>query len=151
MSSPQINIKLTRPPSGLTRKVTFETRPSWDELAVRVQSLYDIPTEHVAVSYVDNEGDEVTMNTQTELQDFYATQSGPNTVRFAVRDLRTQSPREAPASGNEDLGTSPAIQLADNMAHVIASLSEMGGANADVAENIRNVVRNTAPFWQARG
>ncbi|KAH9829888.1 uncharacterized protein C8Q71DRAFT_682143, partial [Rhodofomes roseus] len=55
--------------------------------AVRVQSLYDIPTEHVAVSYVDNEGDEVTMNTQTELQDFYATQSGPNTVRFAVRDL----------------------------------------------------------------
>ncbi|EPT04773.1 hypothetical protein FOMPIDRAFT_1112551, partial [Fomitopsis schrenkii] len=71
MSTPHTQIKLTRPSSGLTRKVAFNTRPAWEELAARVQTLYEIPSEHVAVSYIDNEGDEVTMNTETELQDFY--------------------------------------------------------------------------------
>ncbi|KAH9925822.1 uncharacterized protein B0H18DRAFT_1119308 [Fomitopsis serialis] len=152
MSATQISIKLTRPPSGLTRKVTFDARPSWDELAARIESLYDIPKEHAAVSYVDAEGDDVTMNTQTELQDFYTTQSGGGTIRFVVRDVRAAhgGSATAGASGTEERAT-PTSQLAENVAHVIASLTEMGGANPEVAETIRNVVRRSAPFWQTGG
>ncbi|EPT04796.1 hypothetical protein FOMPIDRAFT_1112856, partial [Fomitopsis schrenkii] len=71
MSTPHIHIKLTRLSSGLTRKVAFTTRPAWEELAARVETLYEIPSKHVVVSYIDSEGDEVTMNTETELQNFY--------------------------------------------------------------------------------
>ena len=163
MSTPQIHVKLTRPPGGLTRKVGFESRPTWDELAIRVEELYEIPKEHVAVSYVDNEGDEVTMNTQTELMDFYNAQHGLETMRFVVRDLR--SPRDSSAgtgtAGSSSTATegpgresgaqgyaSTAIQFADNMANVIASFAEMGGANREVVDGIRTAVRRGAPLWQ---
>ncbi|KAI0724937.1 hypothetical protein C8Q72DRAFT_767676, partial [Fomitopsis betulina] len=56
--------------------------------AARIERFYEIPKEHVAVSYVDNEGDEVTMNTETELQDLYSAQPNvSDTIRFVVRDL----------------------------------------------------------------
>ncbi|KZT70580.1 hypothetical protein DAEQUDRAFT_756221 [Daedalea quercina L-15889] len=142
-STTQINIKLTRPPSGLTRKVTFEARPSWDELATRIESLFDIPKEHVAVSYVDSDNDEVTMNTQTELQDYYDTQSSSSSVatRFAVRDIRVASDatRSPSAFGESEGVASPAIQLADTLAQAVASISERNGAHPDVVDGIRNV------------
>lgn len=163
MSTPPIHIKLSRPPSGLTRKVAFDARPAWEELAARIERFYEIPKEHVAVSYVDNEGDEVTMNTETELQDLYSAQPNvSDTIRFVVRDLhnpRDSSAGPAAPSGStsasgpaRDAGAAgyigPAVQFADNMANVIASFAEMGGANREVVDGIRTAVRRGAPLWQ---
>ncbi|KAH9925798.1 uncharacterized protein B0H18DRAFT_1008410 [Fomitopsis serialis] len=147
MSTTHISIKLTRPPNGLTRKVTFETHPSWDELAARIESLYDIPKEHAAVSYTDSESDDVTMNTQIELQDFYNTQSGSGTMRLVVRDIRAV--RDGSGSGTGE-HTTPAHQFADTIVHDIASLPGMG-SNPELIERIRNAVRRSAPFWQTGG
>ena len=90
--------KFTKPPDGLTRRVMFYKQPTWDELADKLQNLYSIPKDNVGVSYVDADGDEVTLSSQDELQDFYQLnlqavrgfgQSGDamKAVRFTVHDL----------------------------------------------------------------
>ncbi|EJF66875.1 hypothetical protein DICSQDRAFT_47572 [Dichomitus squalens LYAD-421 SS1] len=66
-----IQFKFSRPPDGLVRRVTFQERPSWEALAAKIESLYNIPLPSVGVSYVDDDGDEVTLSSEEELQDFY--------------------------------------------------------------------------------
>ncbi|KAI0361409.1 hypothetical protein OH77DRAFT_1443837 [Trametes cingulata] len=89
-----IQFKLTKPPDGLVRRVTFQDRPSWRELAAKIESLYHIPAQSIGVSYIDTDGDEVTLSSEEELQDFYQSATmqrrdgePPVLVKFTVRDL----------------------------------------------------------------
>ena len=88
-----IQFKFSRPPDGLVRRVTFPEKPSWDVLAAKIEALYDIPIPSIGVSYVDNDGDEVTLSSEEELQDFYQSVAQErndgelNLVKFTVRDL----------------------------------------------------------------
>ncbi|KAH7886101.1 hypothetical protein F5I97DRAFT_1808452 [Phlebopus sp. FC_14] len=73
---------------GLTRRATFAARPSWSLLSSRIGLLYDIARQNVGVSYVDPDGDEVTLSSEEELQDFYNTlTSGAEVIKFTVQDL----------------------------------------------------------------
>ena len=83
MSSPQF--KFTK--DGITRRVVFTQFPSWLEIAARLESLYGIPVEHVAVSYTDVDGDEVTLSSQAELEDYYKADSDSPLRRLSVVDL----------------------------------------------------------------
>lgn len=77
-------------PNGLTRRVSFPTRPSWNELATRIQALYNIPLGRLGVSYVDSDGDEVTLSSEEELHDFYDTVDsgqGGQLIKFRVVEL----------------------------------------------------------------
>ncbi|OBZ79773.1 hypothetical protein A0H81_01222 [Grifola frondosa] len=88
-----IQIKLVKPPDGLTRRVTFTNKPSWIALAAKIESLYGIKLANVAVSYVDTDGDEVTLSSEEELQEFYKSADAQKQigslalVKFTVRDL----------------------------------------------------------------
>ncbi|TFK90802.1 hypothetical protein K466DRAFT_660549 [Polyporus arcularius HHB13444] len=88
-----VQFKFNKPPDGLVRRVTFPEKPSWDALAAKIEALYDIPAPSIGVSYVDNDGDEVTLSSEEELQDFYQSaaqqrnDSTLNLVKFTVRDL----------------------------------------------------------------
>ena len=78
--------KLTRP-GGETRRLTFNSRPTWDELDSKIASLFSIPLKAVAVSYQDSDGDTVTMSTQEELYEYLT--SGlkfSEPIKFAVVD-----------------------------------------------------------------
>ena len=88
-----IQFKLSYPPGDLVRRVTFQERPSWNILALKIQSVFDLPLPSIAVSYVDSDGDEVTLNSEDELQDFYRSCTAQNSdgtltlVKFTIRDL----------------------------------------------------------------
>lgn len=84
MSSPA-QFKFTK--DGITRRVAFTQLPSWLELAAKLESLYSIPVEHVAVSYADADGDEVTLSSQEELEDYYRADLDPLLRRLSVVDL----------------------------------------------------------------
>jgi len=56
---------------GLTRRISFPNRPSWTELATRIHTLCRIPLNRLGLSYVDSDGDEVTLSSEEELRDFY--------------------------------------------------------------------------------
>ncbi|KAI9460522.1 hypothetical protein BJY52DRAFT_1262197 [Lactarius psammicola] len=76
--------------NGLTRRISFPTRPSWHELAARIQALYNIPLGRLGVSYVDSDGDEVTLSSEEELRDFYDTVDtgqGSQLIKFRVVEL----------------------------------------------------------------
>jgi len=60
-------------PDGPTRRISFPTWPSWNDLAARTHALYNIPLGRLGVSYVDSDGDEVTLSSEEELRDFYDT------------------------------------------------------------------------------
>ncbi|KAI6120619.1 hypothetical protein EDD16DRAFT_1459243, partial [Pisolithus croceorrhizus] len=81
--------KLTKR-DGPTRRVQFDTPPPWILLSSRIASLFDIPGDRVGVSYIDADGDEITVSSDEELRDYYALlfASGAfNTIRLTVLDL----------------------------------------------------------------
>jgi hypothetical protein len=81
--------KLTKH-EGLTRRITFSDQPTWLTLGTKIESLYDIPLASIGVSYVDNDGDEVTLSSEEELLDFYNASYQPaQTIKFIVQDLRS--------------------------------------------------------------
>ena len=84
MSSPA-QFKFTK--DGITRRVAFTQLPSWQEMATKLESLYSIPVEHIAVSYPDADGDEVTLSSQEELEDYYRADSETLLRRLSVVDL----------------------------------------------------------------
>lgn len=85
-----VQFKLTKP-NDLTRRITFATRPTWPILGGKIASLYDIAIENVAVSYIDSDGDDVTLSSSEELQDFYTSlySTDEAAIKLAVRDLST--------------------------------------------------------------
>lgn len=83
--------------NGLTRRVSFPTRPSWNELAARIQALYNIPFGRLGVSYVDSDGDEVTLSSEEELREFYDTVDtgqGSQLIKFRVVELSSNRDAE---------------------------------------------------------
>jgi len=77
---------------GLTRRISFPDRPSWAELATRIHALCRIPLNRLGISYVDSDGDEVTLSSEEELRDFYNSNldnaiQGNQPIRFRVVQL----------------------------------------------------------------
>ena len=77
---------------GLTRRISFPDRPSWTELATRIHALCRIPLNRLGISYVDSDGDEVTLSSEEELRDFYNSNldnaiQGNQPIRFRVVQL----------------------------------------------------------------
>ena len=73
---------------GLTRRITFSVRPTWPELSQKIHLLFSIPVEKVGVTYVDSDGDEVTLSSQEELEDYYQSTYKPGQlVKFNVQDF----------------------------------------------------------------
>ncbi|KAF8528307.1 hypothetical protein JB92DRAFT_3087081 [Gautieria morchelliformis] len=94
--------------NALMRRVTFAEQPTWFSLASRIEGLYGIPLQDVGVSYIDTDGDEITLSTHEELRDYYVTvSSGCNSpIKFTVKNIghmRAQhraNPPHQPSSGN---------------------------------------------------
>ncbi|KAL0057295.1 hypothetical protein AAF712_016072 [Marasmius tenuissimus] len=99
--------KLTSSASSTTRRVVFRSRPTWLALADRIHTLFNITLENVAVSYIDVEGDEVTLSTQEELEDYYQDMDGMglwkpgNAVKFTVLDLSSARKEKEQSFSNE--------------------------------------------------
>ncbi|KAI0347841.1 hypothetical protein BDW22DRAFT_1321043 [Trametopsis cervina] len=89
--------KFTKPPEGTTRRVMFMEQPGWPVLSAKLESLYGISKGNVGVSYIDSDGDEVTLSSDDELRDFYKYNNptkgfghsgdAMKAIRFTVRDL----------------------------------------------------------------
>ena len=75
--------------NGITRRVVFPEPPTWAALATRISELYGIPIDRVAVSYLDADDDEVTLNTEEELKHFYQTCKQSTLIKLFVQDLVT--------------------------------------------------------------
>ncbi|KAF9469858.1 hypothetical protein BDZ94DRAFT_1243420 [Collybia nuda] len=79
---------------GLTRRISFPDLPTWPALATRIESLYSIPFEKLSVAYIDVDGDEVTLSSQEELQDFYqVSHESGQIIKFIVQDLASSRVR----------------------------------------------------------
>jgi hypothetical protein len=56
--------KLHRPAQdgpGLTRRLTFQSQPSWSDLSARIETLFELPLRNIGCSYIDSDGDKVTL------------------------------------------------------------------------------------------
>ncbi|KZT02864.1 uncharacterized protein LAESUDRAFT_393456 [Laetiporus sulphureus 93-53] len=140
-SNNNLQVKLTRPPSGPIRRIVFTELPSWAELSARIESLYDIPRADIAVSYVDNEDDEITLNSEEELQDLYRTLPAPDEnkerlIRFNVHELR-RGDKES-----EDGDVDPTVALANDVATLIASITAVVISHPEIVDGMHNVMRN---------
>lgn len=103
-----MNVKFTTADDNLTRKATFDRAPTWETLATKVEVLCKIPSYEVGLSYIDNEGDSVTISTDEELTDFYVQNTNTKNVKFTVQRLvrRAQSVDQVPEAFEND-GESP--------------------------------------------
>ena len=106
-SMSNIQFKVSKP-GGLIRRLAFPSKPSWQVLSSRIGELYDIPVDKIAVSYVDKDGDEVTLSSEEELQDFYDIEGSSESrapIRFTIQDLR--SLRDSGHDGSQSFQHSP--------------------------------------------
>lgn len=73
----------------------FPDRPSWDDLAHSVSNLYlNIPSRNISLSYTNNNGDEVDMRSEKDLQNFYQSMLEPGTpavVKVKVHALNASA------------------------------------------------------------
>lgn len=81
-----------------TRRINFSTRPDWSTLSAKIATLFSIPNDNVAVSYIDADGDEITLSSDEELHDYYKTITPfpIPTIKFTVLDLRSQASSQIP-------------------------------------------------------
>jgi len=95
---PPIHFKLSKSDDH-TRRATFQELPTWPELASKLQLLYGVPIDKVAVAYVDNDHDEITASSNEELQDFYQSsyQSG-HIIKLTVLDLSIRRNNPSPTT-----------------------------------------------------
>ncbi|KAF8756053.1 hypothetical protein RHS01_04844 [Rhizoctonia solani] len=87
---------------GLVRKVTFKNveQPSWHELSWKIGDVCQIPHAAVALTYLDPDGDKITISSQPELMEYYYAleeddfdpSSTPH--KFIVRNLSEDRGRE---------------------------------------------------------
>jgi hypothetical protein len=100
------SVKLTLPSENVTRKATFEYTPTWRELSGKVENLFsafNIKAGDVALSYIDSEGDAVTLSSDEELRDFiFSEAKGDGPFKFFVKRLAQGS-----AYGDGTRATSP--------------------------------------------
>lgn len=128
----------------------FYNRPPWSELAAKIEDLFAISRDHVGVSYLDNEGDEVTLSSEEELQDYYRLNynepvgdAPPKAIRFTIVDLNAPRspasqkslPRTPQSESNPNRNTFGGTQgfpfvfeVADDWQRV-PSMGPMGGAD----------------------
>ncbi|KAF9015651.1 hypothetical protein BDQ17DRAFT_1536283 [Cyathus striatus] len=86
-----VQFKFTHAPTGCTRRISFPANPDWQLLASNLETLYATPAAKIAVSYIDEDNDEVTLSTEGELQEFYSTSYRPGQlIKFRVLDLSSR-------------------------------------------------------------
>jgi len=74
----------------ITRRTVLAKLPEWNAIAERISSIFLVPVANVGVSYVDGDGEEITLNSQEELDDFYTTSyRHSESIRFTVKDIST--------------------------------------------------------------
>ncbi|KAF5388558.1 hypothetical protein D9757_004673 [Collybiopsis confluens] len=130
-----VSLKLKSKDGTTIRRLTFSPAsppsafpPTWDDLSRKISLLFPIPPDKVAVSYIDEEEDEVTLSSQEELLDFYSTNQTflkGDLVKFTVEDLRI--PRRAAAAfrtSSDDPPTPPEATAANFRNTFGGSLSE---------------------------
>lgn len=91
-------------PGGEGRRVSLDAEPTWDVLASRVHELFSIPVNDVGLVYIDDDGDEITISSEFELQDYHEflnrrSSHAPTPLprKFIVRNLAVSGARR-PAS-----------------------------------------------------
>lgn len=87
---------------GLTRRLTFPAHPSWAVLSSKINETFGIATDNIGVSYLDQDGDEVTFSSEEELQDYYSTLGDAKfkLIRLSVQDLSSLRSTDVAPSRN---------------------------------------------------
>jgi hypothetical protein len=102
--SQRTDFKLTRT-DGPTRRLSFPARPTWQELSGKVAQVYQLPVHDVALAYTDQDGDDITLNSDEELQLMYADLAPGALLKFDVRTLPGNAgpaPLQQVAAENEE-------------------------------------------------
>ena len=73
---------------GTIHRISFPSLPSWAALSEKASLFYGVPAHNLAIAYVDEDGDEIIMSSQTELDSYFGYPYLPvETNRIRVVDL----------------------------------------------------------------
>ncbi|KAG8762135.1 hypothetical protein FRC11_010966 [Ceratobasidium sp. 423] len=94
---------------GMVRKVTFKNvdQPSWHELSWKIGDVCHIPHAVVALTYLDPDGDKITISSQAELKEYYSSldeDEDPSVPhKFIVRNLNEGVPDDEASDPREEM------------------------------------------------
>lgn len=80
----QMRFKLVFGPEGVARIASFPQQPTWAELVARTAELASASPDALTLSYLDDEGDEITLSTDDELSQRIEELPVGQAVRFTV-------------------------------------------------------------------
>jgi hypothetical protein len=94
---------------GLVHQVTFKNvdQPLWHELSQKIGEVCNIPHAAVALTYLDPDGDKITISSQVELKEYYSSLNRDDAessalYKFIVRNLNDGIPDPDEANLRED-------------------------------------------------
>jgi hypothetical protein len=129
-----------------TRRASFAERPRWNVLAERIEQLYLIPASNVGVTYRDSDGDEITLNTEDELADFYrAPLPEGEVIRFAVHDLGPSLRHRSRSRTLEGDGTAreeDTRELENEMREIVNELNEAARAAGEAMQEAQKAAHD---------
>ncbi|BGP37170.1 hypothetical protein JCM10450v2_001076 [Rhodotorula kratochvilovae] len=84
-----IDIKLSHGGTGETRLVSLPVQPapSWAELAEQIQQRFALEVPPPKVTYLDDEGDEITLSTDEELAELWCANATETTLAFVFNPV----------------------------------------------------------------
>ena len=102
-----VHFKLVKQ-DGRGRRISFDHPPDWYTLSVKIHTLFGIPLESLAISYLDDDDDEIAVSSEGELQEFYQTSYiDGKAVKFTVIELppvRLESRGARSSTPNKNFG-----------------------------------------------
>jgi hypothetical protein len=66
----------------------FDVLPSWENLSLKITSIFNIPTKNVCVAYVDNATEPITVINEQGLRHYYTSLDQSGEVKFVVQDIQ---------------------------------------------------------------
>ncbi|CAE6413076.1 unnamed protein product [Rhizoctonia solani] len=125
---------------GLVRKVTFKNveQPSWHELSWKIGDVCQIPHAAVALTYLDPDGDNITISSQSELMEYYHSleeddfDASSTPHKFIVRNLNEGVPDDSVSDPREEMFLTRDLQTM--AASTVGGGSQWGLTPEDEAE-----------------
>ena len=72
-----------------TKLTSFDKKPSWGDLALKITQLFGVPQEYVGVAFIDEHKEPISLTNEQELQGFYGSLDlSTQVIKLVVQDSR---------------------------------------------------------------
>ncbi|GAA5850927.1 hypothetical protein JCM8547_009133 [Rhodosporidiobolus lusitaniae] len=127
-----VDVKLTHKDETRLLSLPATQAPSWTDLASQVQQRFALDSPPTALTYVDEDGDEITVSSEAELAELFSASVGETSLSFSLVLEQDKQKDDKPARSPE------MVALLDNVREALKK-------DLTLVDDLRSVVHDVLP------